>query len=179
MKNKKLKNMLIVILSIIIVLAITVFTLEYFSDYKVSKTIHADAPVITKKSIVINVPIEKVWKIFCDVDNWNVWQKEIVSPKINGEFIAGTNFKWKSNGLNITSTLQTVEANKIVGWTGPAFGSFAIHTWYFTEQNGKTTVQVEESMEGWLVKLFKSKFQTGLDTSIEHWQNYLKIESEK
>ena len=171
--------MIIVFLSIIIVLAITVFALEYFSNYKVSKTIHEDAPVVTKKSTVINAPIQKVWKVFCDVDNWNVWQKEIVSPKINGEFKAGTSFNWKSNGLTITSTLQTVEANKMVGWSGPAFGSFAIHTWYFTEQNGKTTVRIEESMEGWLVKLLKNKFQTGLDTSIEHWLNYLKIESEK
>lgn len=179
MKNKKLKNMMIAFVSIIIVLTTTVFALEYFSNYKVSKTIHVDAPVITKKIIIINAPIEKVWKIFSDVDNWNVWQKEIVSPKINGEFKAGTSFKWKSNGLTITSTLQTVEANKLVGWSGPAFGSFAIHTWYFTEQNGKTTVRVEESMEGWLVNLLKTKFQTGLDTSIEHWLNYMKIQSEK
>lgn len=179
MKNKKLKNVLLALLSIIILLAITVFALEYFSNYKVSKTINANAPVITKKSIVINAPVEKVWKIFCDVDHWNAWQKEIVSPKINGEFKPGTTFNWKSNGLTITSTLQTVETNKMVGWSGPAFGSFAIHTWYFTEQNGTTTISVEESMEGWLVKLLKSKFQTSLDISIEHWLGYLKIEAEK
>ena len=171
--------MLIALLSIVIVLAISVFALEYFSNYKVSKTIHTDAPVITKKNIVINAPVGKVWKIFCDVDNWNAWQKEIVGPKINGPFKAGTTFNWKSNGLTITSTLQTVEGNKMVGWSGPAFGSYAIHTWYFTQQNGTTTISVEESMEGWLVKLLKSKFQTSLDLSIEHWLSYLKIESEK
>ncbi|MDN3657466.1 SRPBCC family protein [Ferruginibacter paludis] len=179
MKNKKLKIILIPFLSVIIGMAIIVFALEYFSKYKVSKTIHVNASVITKKSIVINVPTEKVWKIFSDVDSWNTWQKEIVNPAINGAFKAGASFNWKSNGLAITSKLQTVEVNKMVGWSGPAFGSFAIHTWYFTEQNGKTTVRVEESMEGWLVKLLKNKFQTGLDTSIEHWLNYLKIESEK
>ena len=85
----------------------------------------------------------------------------------------------KSKGLTITSTLQAVEANKMVVWSGPAFGAFAIHTWYFTEQNGQTIIYVEESMEGWLVKLLKNKFQSSLDTSIEHWLNYLKIKSEK
>lgn len=179
MKNRKLKNMLIVLLSIIIVLAITVFALEHFSHYKVSKAIYADAPVITRKNIVINAPVEKVWKIFCDVDNWDAWQKEIVSPAINGAFKAGTTFNWKSNGLTITSTLQTVEVDKMIGWSGPAFGSFAIHTWYLTEHNGQTTIRVEESMEGWLVKLLQNKFQTSLDDSIEHWLSYLKIESEK
>lgn len=179
MKSKTLQNIGIGLLAIIVVLAISVFALEYFSNYNVSKTIHADAPVLTKKSIVINAPVEKVWKIFCDVDNWDAWQNEIVSPEINGAFKAGTRFNWQSNGLAITSTLQTVEANKMVGWSGPAFGAFAIHTWYFTQQNGQTIINVEESMEGWLVKALKSKFQSSLDTSIEYWLTSLKIESEK
>lgn len=179
MKNKKLKNRLLVFLSIIIVLVITVVALEYFSHYNASKTIHVNAPVLTKKKIVINAPIEKVWKIFSDVDNWNAWQKEIVSPKLNGAFKAGIRFNWKSNGLTITSTLQTVEVNKMVGWSGPAFGAFAIHTWYFTQQDGQTIISVEESMEGWLVKLLKRKFQSSLDTSIEYWLNALKTEAEK
>lgn len=67
----------------------------------------------------------------------------------------------------------------MIGWYGPALGAFAIHNWHFKERNGKTTVYVEESMEGWLVQLLKNKFQTSLDTSIAHWLNYLKIESEK
>jgi len=128
---------------------------------------------------VINAPIEKVWTIFTDVNNWDTWQKEIVDPKINSVFKAGTTFNWKSNGLTITSTIQTVEVNKMVGWSGPAFGAFAIHTWYFSEQNGKTVIRVEESMEGWLVKILRGRFQSTLDTSIVNWLNYLKIESEK
>jgi uncharacterized membrane protein len=179
MKNKMLKNVMFGFVSFLLVIAITIFLLEYFSNYKTSKTIHLDAPVITRKSIVINVPAEKVWKVFSDVDNWNSWQKEIVTPKINGAFKPGTSFNWKSNGLTITSTLQTVETNKMVGWSGPAFGAFAIHTWYFSEHNGQTTIRVEESMEGWLVKLLKSKFQYSLDTSIDHWLNALKVEAEK
>ena len=177
--NAKVKKLLFGLLSLLLILVISIFLLELFSNYKVTKTIHLNAPVITKKSIVINAPIEKVWTIFKDVNNWDTWQKEIADPKINGVFKAGTTFNWKSNGLTITSTLQTVEVNKMAGWSGPAFGAFAIHTWYFSEQNGKTMIRVEESMEGWLVKILKSKFQSGLDTSIENWLNYLKTASEK
>lgn len=50
-------------------------------------------------------------------------------------------------------------------------------SWYFTEQNGKTTIRVEESMEGWLVKTFKNIFQSSLDKSIDNWLQYLKTES--
>lgn len=179
MKIKTLKKILYGFVSFLLLIAVTIFSLEYFSSYKTSKTIHLDEPVITKKSIAINAPIEKVWKIFSDVNNWGAWQKEIVTPRINGSFKSGTAFRWKSNGLTITSTLQTVKTNKMVGWSGPAFGAFAIHTWYFKEQNGQTIVTVEESMEGWLVFLLKSSFQSGLDTSIEHWLASLKTESEK
>ncbi len=179
MKSRTLKSIIVTCLFLVGVLALTVFLLEHFSNYKVAKVIHSDAPVITKKTITINAPIGKVWRIFSDVNNWDEWQKEIVDPVINGPFKAGTVFHWKSNGLTIASTLQSVELNKEVAWSGPAFGAFAIHTWHFTENNGQTTVSVEESMEGWLVKLLKGKFQSSLDTSIEHWLADLKTESEK
>jgi|SRR6218665_1207946 len=179
MKSKRLKNIILGVGSLLFVISMTVFSLEYFSTYNTSKTIHLDAPVITRKSIVINAPAEKVWKVFSDINNWDAWQTEIVEPKINGAFQPGTSFNWKSNGLTIISTLQTVDTNKMVSWSGPAFGSFAIHTWYFTEHNGQTTIRVEESMEGWLVTLLKSTFQSSLDTSIEHWLNALKAEAEK
>ncbi|CAG5002614.1 hypothetical protein DYBT9275_02929 [Dyadobacter sp. CECT 9275] len=179
MKSKSVQNTLVSIFSLLAITASGVFGLEYCSSYKTSKTIHLDAPVITRKSIVINAPIEKVYRIFSDVDHWDKWQHEIVAPKINGAFQVGTSFDWKSNGLTITSTLQTVETNKMVGWSGPAFGAFAIHTWYFTEENDRTTIHVDESMEGWLVRLLQSKFQLSLDRSIEYWLNALKRESEK
>nr|WP_315200619.1 SRPBCC family protein [uncultured Flavobacterium sp.] len=179
MKKKTSRNILFGFVSFLFIIAIIIFSLEYFSNYKTSKTIHLDAPVITRKNIVINASVKNVWKVFSNVNNWDTWQKEIVTPKINGAFKLGTSFNWKSNGLTITSTLQTVEINKMVGWSGPAFGAFAIHTWYFTEHNGQTTISVEESMEGWLVSLLKSNFQSSLDTSIEHWLKALKTEAEK
>lgn len=179
MKINTLKKILLGFVSFLLAIAVTICSLEYFSSYKTSKTIHLDAPVITRKSIVINAPVEKVWKVFSDVNNWDTWQKEIVTPEINGAFKSGTSFNWKSNGLTIISTLQKVETNKMVAWSGPAFGAFAIHTWHFKEHNGQTTISVEESMEGWLVSLLKNNFQSSLDTSIEYWLTALKIESEK
>lgn len=69
MKNLKLKNIIAGVFSFLLAISLTIFLLEYFSDYKTSKTIHLNAPVITKKSIIINTPVEKVWKVFSDVDN--------------------------------------------------------------------------------------------------------------
>jgi hypothetical protein len=66
-----------------------------------------------------------------------------------------------------------------IGWSGKAFGSFAIHNWMFTPQGNGTLVTVEESMEGWLVWLLKGTFQTGLDNSLTSWLAALKTEAEK
>jgi len=177
-KNKIWKKVLKAVLSAAAVLAVCVVILEYKSNYKASAEIRNDAPVKTKKTIVINAPIEKVWRIFCDVDKWSSWQKEISSSEINGSFKEGVSFDWQSNGLSIHSTLNTVNSQKKIVWSGPAFGSFAIHSWNFKNLNGRTLVEVNESMEGWLVAVFESKFQSGLDTSITHWLNDLKTESE-
>ncbi len=168
-----------ILLAGLLMVGITVFALEYFSDYTVTKTINQDAPVKTIKSIKVDAPVEKVWRILVDVNNWDTWQKEIESPSLNSPFSPGSSFDWKTNGLGITSTLHTVETNESLGWSGPAFGAFAVHNWYLSEQNGQTIVRVEESMEGWLVKLLDEQFQSTLDTSTENWLNYLKIEAEK
>ena len=143
-----------------------------------SKTINPNAPVKIKQTITINAPVMKVWKIMIDVNNWKIWQNEISSSKINGDFKQGTTFDWKSGGLNIRSTLQTVLSFTKIGWTGKAFGASAIHTWFFLEMNGSTTVTVEESMEGWLVSLMKNKFQSGLTKATNNWLNNLKHHAE-
>lgn len=164
---------------IIVLLAIIIAMLEMSSSYQVSKNIHKNAPVVTKLQIVINAPIDRVWKVFADVNRWPQWQKEIPESKINGAFEAATSFDWKTHGLTIHSTFHTVENNAKVGWSGPAFGSFAIHNWYFIKQGNKTVVKVEESMEGWLVWLLRGQFQSVNKGSLVYWLKALKAASEQ
>jgi uncharacterized protein YndB with AHSA1/START domain len=174
-----MKRFIKAIAGLILIFVLTIAVLEMTSSYKVTKTIHTDAPVITRQQVLIDAPVETVWKVFSNVNNWPSWQQEISTARINGPFQEGTSFDWKSNGLTIHSTLHTVEAYHTVGWSGPAFGSFAIHTWRFTPQGNHTLVQVNESMEGWLVTLLQGRFQSGLDTSIVNWLQALKSTSEK
>ncbi len=164
---------------ILVVLALTVAGLEIDSSYQATKNIHENAPVVTKLQIVIDAPIDSVWKVFANVNRWPQWQKEIPGSKMDGSFKEGTSFDWKTHGLTIRSTFHTVEKNKEVGWSGPAFGSFAIHNWHFIKQGNKTVVKVEESMEGWLVWLLKGKFQAVNKGSLIYWLKALKTASEK
>lgn len=173
-----MKGIIKVILLLFIILGLTVLVLETTSSYKITREINVHAPVITRQQILIDAPASTVWKIFTDVDNWPKWQKEISKSKINGSFREGTSFDWQTNGLTIHSTLHTAETGHAVGWSGRAFGSFAIHNWYFIPQGNRTLVEVNESMDGWLVQLLKNRFQSGLDVSILNWMEALKSASE-
>lgn len=79
----------------------------------------------------------------------------------------------------LTSTIHTVESFEYFGWRGKAFGAYAIHNWKLTKLNGKTEVYVAESMEGFLIRLFRGFMKNTLDKSLENWLIYLKKEAVK
>ena len=138
------------------------------------------APVQTRQFIHINAPVERVWQVLSGIDQWATWQPDITAPHLNGPLQPGTTFDWKTSGLTIHSTLHTVVPGAAIGWSGPAFGSFAIHNWTLVPQaDGSTEVQVAESMEGWLIRLLQPVFQQGLAASIQRWLAWLKQAAEK
>ena len=166
------------LLVVVVLLAVTVTALEIFSRYTPAKIINANAPVKTRKTIVIHAPAGKVWAVFTNVNRWTQWQKDITSALLTAPFQTGSVIEWKTNGFSIHSELQTVEPLKKIGWAGKAFGSYAIHVWTFEERDGATTVTVEESMEGWLVSLSRGYVQRNLHTATEYWLQALKQECE-
>jgi len=143
------------------------------------KSINTTAPVKCSKKITINTDSKKVWKVLTNIDKWSTWQTDISMSKLNGELKSGTKFDWKTNGFKIHSTLHTVEPISQFGWTGKTFGMFAIHNWTLTEKNNKTTVEVNESMEGLLAWLFKKSFNRNLENGMQRWLELLKRECEK
>jgi len=140
--------------------------------------IDTNAPVFARKEIVIHAPVEKVWELQTDIENWNRWQPDITSAKLEGALKADTIFRWKAKGLNIVSTLHTVKPLKQIGWTGLSLGMFAIHNWMF-EARGKTTLVVtEESLSGWLTRLMILLDPRFLEKSLETSLNNLKFMAE-
>ncbi len=137
------------------------------------------APLKAKKEIVIDAPINHVWIVQSDIKNWPKWQKEVSFTNVQGELAKGTVFTWKAMGMNITSELQEVIENKIIGWSGKSIGMNAIHIWRFEKQGNKTIVTTEESLSGWfpkLIKIFKSDF---LEQSLLKALQTLKHQAEK
>jgi uncharacterized protein YndB with AHSA1/START domain len=143
------------------------------------KSINHNAPVTCSKEIIINAPGQKVWAVLTDIDKWATWNTEVSNPKLNGPLQPGATFDWKSGGAKIHSTLHTVDSFNSFGWTGKAVGTFAIHNWTLTETNGQTTVTVNESMEGFLAKLFKRSLNKSLEKGMQKWLDLMKQKCEE
>lgn len=160
--------------------AAIVIVLEKTSSHPAASRVSPAVPVHTQQTIHIKAPVEKVWKLMSQVNQWAAWQPDINASQLNGLLQPGTGFDWKTGGLAIHSTLHTVEPRAALGWSGTAFGSFAVHNWAFIPQpDGTTEVQVEEGMEGWLVRLLQPVFQHSLDASTARWLACLRQAAER
>ena len=141
---------------------------------------HVDehAPVRASSEILILAPIDKVWKLLSAIDSWPKWQSTISSARTSGPLQPGTEFIWISGGTKIKSRLAVVAPNTDLAWTGTAFGAKAIHIWHLkAPEEGRTLVSTEESMSGFMVKIFYSS--KDLEKSQRAWLEALKRASEK
>lgn len=141
--------------------------------------INPNAPVVQFAQIQVQANPEAIWAVLSEVNNWPNWNNKISNAKMENQLAIGARFTWIINGARIKSTLHTATPGQALGWSGTTFGATAIHNWYFQEKDGGTLVSVEESMEGWLVSLFKSKMNRDLANDMQHWLKALKVESEK
>ncbi len=144
--------------------------------------VHVDeaAPVITRRNTVIHAPLRTIWKVQTDVENWPDWQPDVTSPTKDtpGRLRPGSVFRWKTQGLDITSTVKRVEQEKCLAWGGPAQGINAVHVWTFTPTGDGVLVGTEESWTGAPVVAETAALQTALDASLQNWLDNLEHESE-
>lgn len=143
------------------------------------KSINSNAPVKCSKTVTVNASIEQVWEALTDINNWTMWQTDISKSVLHGDLKPETTFEWRSGGAKIRSTIHTVEMFNHFGWTGRSFGMAAIHNWTLREANGKTTVSVDESMEGFIARLLQRSLNGNLEKGMQNWLTLLKQECEK
>jgi uncharacterized protein YndB with AHSA1/START domain len=136
------------------------------------------ATLIAHKEIFIQAPPEAVWKIHTDINSWGQWHPGITMTNLTGPLAAGSVFQWQTGGLTLTSTIQVVEPNQRIGWTGKAIGTQASHLWKMEAHQGGTLLTTEESMDGWLVVLLKLLMPKFLDKSLDTWMQNLKHKAE-
>jgi uncharacterized protein YndB with AHSA1/START domain len=141
--------------------------------------INTAAPVITRDEILIRAPIQSIWEIQTDVAAWPSWQPDVDGAQVDGPLAVGSVFRWQTAGLDITSTVEEVDAPRRIVWGGPAQGIVAIHVWTLEAQEDGVLVRTEESWEGEPVTAQVDTLQAALDGSLRDWLENLKRAAEK
>ena len=136
------------------------------------------APVIARNQILINAPLDLVWRIQTDVSAWPTWRPEVTQARADGPLAVGSVFHWEEGGLQIVSTVGELDAPHRVAWTGPAQGIEAVHVWELTSTTAGVLVHTEESWSGEPVEAQATQLQPLLDHALRTWLGHLKAHSE-
>lgn len=150
------------------------------ADRSVAVDIDLHAPVITRDEVLIDAPLHRVWDVQTDVEQWPIWQPEVSSVVrlTPGRLHVGSQWRWLTSGLDITSTVQEVRPNRRIVWGGPANGITAVHAWTFTPTSDGVLVHTEESWAGAAVEADPATAQAALDASLRNWLLNLRAEVE-
>lgn len=140
--------------------------------------INPQASLVAHRKILIQAAPEVVWKIHTDINAWSQWQPGITRATLEGPLAVGSIFQFKSGGLIISATIQVVEPNQRIGWTGQTLGTQASHVWLLAPHQNGTLLTTDESMEGWLVSLLKLIAPKFLERSLDVWLQSLKNTAE-
>jgi len=120
-----------------------------------------------------------VWDVLTSIERWPSWNPSVKSVAMQGDLAEGSTFRWKAGPGTITSTIQRIEAPRLIAWTGKTLGIDAIHVHTLEPQAGKTLVRTEESYEGLVARLFRGPLQKTLDSALDDGLRYLKAEAER
>jgi uncharacterized protein YndB with AHSA1/START domain len=133
--------------------------------------VDSSAGCFSEQEVIISSPVEKVFQILSDVNNWPAWHSGVTKAQINGPAKPGAGFKWKAGGLNINSRLHTVNEPSEIGWTGRIWWIKAVHNWSLSYENHETKVIVKESLKGLGSSLMQKSLAEGMRKNLADLKN--------
>ncbi|MFD1507074.1 hypothetical protein FE374_03410 [Georgenia yuyongxinii] len=114
------------------------------------------APVQRRDALEIDASPDVVWSVLTDLESWPDWMPGVRSVEVEGPFAVGMQFRWKSGGTRLVSTVMDASPGHSAGWRGKTLGIEASHVWRLQSQDGRRThVVTEESWSGVLPRLFR------------------------
>lgn len=120
--------------------------------------IHPDPAIYAVEEIEVNAPVDRIWELLSDIENWPTWMENATDVKLHGKFAVDTEFELTNLGMKAKSKLAIIERNQTLGWTGTASIAKTAVIWRFKEIGArKTHIIVEESIDGFLLSTFYSK----------------------
>ncbi|MBD0742791.1 hypothetical protein BG418_15060 [Streptomyces sp. CBMA152] len=159
------------------------------------KGIDPTAKIHYRTETFIKAPLSTIWKLHTDVEGWPSWQASVTSAKRldPGPLRMGSQFRWTTPApptpttpattLVITSSVQQIQHNRCIRWSGPALGDGlrideGIHVWNFVKVKGGVLVRTEESWTGKQIEADPATSLTYLAPGLDAWLADLKTTAE-
>jgi uncharacterized membrane protein len=160
-----------------------------------SQTVDPAARIRYRTEKLINAPLSTIWRLQTDVEGWPTWQAPVLSVKRldPGPLRKRSRFQWTTPApptpttpettLVITSTVQQIQRDRCVRWTGPAIGDGltidrGTHVWNFVPVRGGVLVRTEETWTGAQVEADVTLATRYLGMGLEQWLTDLKTTAE-
>lgn len=137
------------------------------------------APVIARTQALIAADPQTVWNTLTDFESWPEWKEDVRSLTLSGPIAPGSTFEWKAGPGTIRSRFAEVDAPRTIAWTGSTFGTSAIDVFRLEAEDGGTLVTEEESWDGLLARVFRSRMHRSLQSGIGRGIQSLKAEAER
>lgn len=141
--------------------------------------INRQAPVVGASEIRIDAPAPVVWTVMSTIDDWPLWNPEIVAAELQGPLEPGSTFRWRSGPGEITSVLREVRPGELLEWSGSTFGIKAVHVWQIRSEGDGTVAATTESWEGLPARILRGRSKRTLDKAIATGLALLKAEAER
>ena len=136
------------------------------------------APVAARVEQRIAAPAQTVWQVLTDVAGWPNWHNGIADVSVEGPLEPGTRFVWRSGGFKIRSRFESVAPRQRVVWNGKTTGARLHHVWSIEAHGEESLLVTEQSLRGWLPRLFRRRLQASLQTTLKDWVRFLRLKCE-
>lgn len=136
------------------------------------------APVVVRCDIVIDAAPQRVWQLLTEVSSWPDWQPDITAATVDRPLQTGSTFRWSTAGLDIESTVYSLQSPRRILWGGTSHGITGIHLWTFDAIDSSVHVHTEESWDGEPVLSDVDGMRAALRESLVAWLAHLKKAAE-
>jgi len=142
--------------------------------------------MLIKKEIIINAPVNKVWKIFLELEKWAEWSDYIYKAywtskdkwKVNSTFVQIVKGPFQQKQVSKPRILKVIP-NKQVTWIGTRALIKGKHTFTFEKANKKTKIRNIETFHGILAPFIFPFIKKSFELYFEQFLLELKYKVEK
>lgn len=110
------------------------------------------APIRGNATIEVQAPAGVVFSTLTDLIRWPEFIPGITHVRSSAPFAVGTRFRWRNAGFPITSTIQRLQPDTELTWTGHSLWLTAVHRNTIEQlPDGRCRLTSSESMAGFAV----------------------------